>query len=250
MIELIAFTEWTETQFIVAIFVVFVASWVRGFSGFGFSALVMSGLTFVMQPSQVVTMALTLEVLASLHMAREVLKSMDFKLIGGLCIGAVLGTPVGVWALAFIPARDMRIILYVLILGLAILLLCSSRIRFQNTKNRIIGAGVFSGILNGMAAIGGLPIVLYLIITQFSAVSTRAILIGYLFLIDGAALAVLIFSGIAGVEVFWQCLILLPVLMIGIWFGSNRFQKTVPDNFKRFVLFLMVTISLLGLVSV
>ena len=51
--------------------VVLVAGIVRGFAGFGFSALTVAGMSLFISPAQVVPVAFVLEVLASLSLERE-----------------------------------------------------------------------------------------------------------------------------------------------------------------------------------
>ncbi|MEN8198105.1 MAG: sulfite exporter TauE/SafE family protein, partial [Pseudomonadota bacterium] len=47
---------------------VFVAATIRGFSGFGLSALVVSSISLVLPPAEIVPMTLLLEAVASLRM--------------------------------------------------------------------------------------------------------------------------------------------------------------------------------------
>ena len=67
--------DWLQLDLVtlmICVGVTFCAGWVRGFSGFGFSALMVAGISLVVAPSEIVPTILMLEVLASLHMMPRV----------------------------------------------------------------------------------------------------------------------------------------------------------------------------------
>ena len=63
---------------VASLLVVFAAGIVRGFSGFGFSALCVAGLSLFATPAQVVPPIFMLEVLASISLLRGALKDVDW----------------------------------------------------------------------------------------------------------------------------------------------------------------------------
>lgn len=62
--------------------VVFAAGIVRGFAGFGFSALCVAGLSLFLPPAQVVPPVFMLEVLASVTLLRGALRDVDWRWLG------------------------------------------------------------------------------------------------------------------------------------------------------------------------
>ena len=59
---------------IAGLFVVLGAGVVRGFSGFGFSALTVAGCSIFASPAEIVPIAIQLEVLASISLIRSYIK--------------------------------------------------------------------------------------------------------------------------------------------------------------------------------
>ncbi|MDH3691288.1 MAG: hypothetical protein OEU36_17735 [Gammaproteobacteria bacterium] len=59
------------------VLVVLVAAVIHGYTGFGFSALVVSGASLALPPAKVVPTVLLLEVAASIHMLPTVWKDID-----------------------------------------------------------------------------------------------------------------------------------------------------------------------------
>ena len=78
-----------------AVVVVLLAGFIRGYSGFGFSAFVVTGLSMMMPPAQAVPMILLLEILASLRLWRQVRDKADWRLLGWLALGGVIASPFG-----------------------------------------------------------------------------------------------------------------------------------------------------------
>jgi uncharacterized membrane protein YfcA len=91
-----------------AVAVVFGAGIVRGFAGFGFSALCVAGLSLVMPPAQVVPPVFVLEVLASSSLLRGALAHADWRWLNWLLAGNALFIPVGVgcWPGVVYPGRS------------------------------------------------------------------------------------------------------------------------------------------------
>src|SRR5262249_18458834 len=101
----------------------FVASFARGYSGFGFSALLVSSGSLVTDPARLVVLALILEVLASVLQARSVWTLIDWRRVGLLLAGAAAGTPFGTWLLAHAPIDAMKAAIAIFVLIAAALLL-------------------------------------------------------------------------------------------------------------------------------
>src|SRR5690606_19468104 len=77
------------------------AAVVRGFSGFGFSALVVAATGLVSDPLNAVAVVLFCEVVMTLQAARGIAGHIDWRRVGLLLAGAVIGLPLGVhWLIA------------------------------------------------------------------------------------------------------------------------------------------------------
>ncbi|WP_028584933.1 TSUP family transporter [Desulfogranum mediterraneum] len=78
------------------------AAIIRGLTGFGFSAVVVSGLSWALPPAQTVILALFLETNASIHLLPSAWKNIDWLLLGALAAGIGVGTPMGIALLAWL----------------------------------------------------------------------------------------------------------------------------------------------------
>ena len=231
-----------------AVLVVFVAAVVRGYSGFGASAIMVTGLGLVLPPAEVVPIALLLEIAASLGLLTQVWSAVDWRLMGWLSAGAILGMPLGMALLVHLPADNMRMLISILVLVASILIWFGYRFRDRPGGGRIFGTGFVSGIANGAAAIGGLPVVLFLLSADTGAAVSRATLIVYFMLGDMYGTGVAAANDLVTSHVATRTALFSIPLIAGVAIGNRQFLKTSPESFRRFTLLLLMTLASLGLI--
>jgi len=226
---------------------VFAAAVIRGFSGFGLSALVVSSISLVLPPAEIVPMTLMMEAVASLRMLPAVRHDLDWKILGGLMAGAVPAVPAGAWLLASLPDAAMRGLISLLVLA-ASLMVWRGIVFSRKPGMAAHGAtGVVSGGMFGAAAVGGLPVVVYLLAGSIPAATTRAVLTLYLMLMGLYGAAVTGAFGLLGAESVWRVAFFLPPLFVGVAIGGRKFARAGPDSYRRFTLVLLVVLALAGL---
>jgi len=235
-----------------SLLVVFGAGIVRGFAGFGFSALCVAGLSLFIPPAQVVPPIFVLEVLASLSLLRGALKDADLPWLGWLVLGNALCIPLGVALLAFLPETPLRLLIGALLLLAALLLRSGWSLALQPTAGTRLATGLVSGLVNGVAAIGGIAVAVLLSATALAPAAMRATMILLFLFTDLYALlwawAMPAAGGAAllGTDALRQALWLAPAMLAGIWLGQRRFAGVSPQVFRRHVLDLLMLIAALG----
>ncbi|MGL6110113.1 MAG: sulfite exporter TauE/SafE family protein [Rubrivivax sp.] len=232
--------------------VVFAAGIVRGFAGFGFSALCVAGLSLFMPPAQVVPPIFVLEVLASLSLLRGALKHADWGWLSWLVLGNALCIPLGVALLAYVSETPLRLLIGALLLLAAVLLRGGWQLALEPTPALRLATGLVSGFVNGVAAIGGIAVAVMLSSTALAPAAMRATMILMFLFTDLYALAwAAVLPGEGGQELLGarsvqMVLWLAPAMLAGIWFGQRAFVGVSPDLFRRRVLDLLVLIAALS----
>ena len=112
------------------IFTVFIASIIRGFNGFGFSATCISGFSFILPAIEIVPIILILEVLVSIFMIPYIWSKIDWKFVFQILIGITIGTPIGLYLLKFLSPS----ITHLLICGLVIFFVNFALMRGYSNK--------------------------------------------------------------------------------------------------------------------
>lgn len=232
---------------IVTVTFVFVAGIIRGYSGFGFAMVAVTSISLVLPPVQVVPIVLILEVLASIRLVPQVWGDIDWFSLRWLLIGSLFATPFGVYLLANIPATPMRIFISLLVLVAAILLIRGWAWKRMPGRPLILTTGAACGVLNGAAAIGGPPVILFYLSSPAGVTVSRASIIAYFFGIDGLSLAMASIQGLTTLKTLQTSTACLLPLLFGIAIGSRMFIKADKDSFRQHVLILLIILSIAGL---
>ncbi|NBT30639.1 MAG: sulfite exporter TauE/SafE family protein, partial [Rhodobacteraceae bacterium] len=77
----------------------FTAAYVRGYSGFGFAALVVSSASLVTNPLHFVPVVILADFLLTGMQARQIWGHIDWTRAGMLFLGCLIGVPLGVSAI-------------------------------------------------------------------------------------------------------------------------------------------------------
>tara|TARA_Y100001970_G_C14237409_1_gene862701 strand:+ start:2485 stop:3246 length:762 start_codon:yes stop_codon:yes gene_type:complete len=244
------YLEWIGLSPIISIYAIlciFVSAVIRGYSGFGFSALTVSSLSFVLPPIEIIPLVFLLEIAASINMLPMVWKEVNWKILKWLILGNVVGTPFGIFLLVNIDQEIIRFTISILVFFSCILLLRQFKFSSNLGKSWTLCVGSFSGLVNGSTGVGGLPIAIFFLSASGGASLTRASLVAYLFFSDIFASLISGTQHIMSLELFSRTLIFLIPMTIGIYIGHKKFVKTTQESFRKFVLIFLVILSLAGI---
>ena len=228
---------------------VFAASVVRGIAGFGFSLIVTVLLTLVLPPSQIVPVVLLWEISASIGHLPFVYREVDWKALGWLTSGMLLGTPLGVWMLACLPPAPMCAVINSTVIVFALMLLRGAKPRRSPTKLETSLIGMSGGIINGASANGGPPVILFFLSSPAGAAVGRASLIAYFLMTDAWASLFCWQNGLFSAELGLFAASMLPVLALGVALGSRFFRGLDEARFRQIVLSLLLAVAAAGLLK-
>ena len=229
-------------------FAFFVAAFVRGYSGFGFSALIVSASSLVTKPLNFVAVVMFCEFLMTAQQWSGVWRDVAWRRVGLLMVGAVVGLPLGLWALTGISADAARGVIAIYVLVMCGVLLAGWTLRGQVGR----GAHVLTGLLSGLAnapGMGGLPVATFFAAQRIPAVVFRATLILYFALLDLYSAPVMWLHGMVTWDTLYAVGLSLPFIGAGIALGGRHFLKTDPQEFRRLALILLAGLAVMGLIK-
>lgn len=223
-----------------------VAAFVRGYSGFGFSALCIAAASVVTNPLNFVAVVVILEFAMSVQAWRGAGPHVDWRRVGWLLAGAVAGLPLGLWALTAIPENAARAVISAYVLAMCAVLLAGWRLRAEVGSGGTLAAGLASGLANA-PGMGGLPVAAFFAAQPMSAPVFRATLVAYFPILDVYSAPLYWLHGLVTLETVQASLIALPIVVVGNWLGSRHFFNTDPQDFRRFAILLLAGLAALGL---
>jgi len=165
----LTYFDFSLSEFLVILFIVFIASIIRGFNGFGFSATCISGFSFILPAIQIVPIILILEVFISIFMIPYIWNKIDWNFVFKLLIGIAIGSPIGLFLLKYLSPETTHLYVCLIIIFFSILLMKGYENKKINNNQSKIFTGIISGTLNGLTTLGGMPVALFLLVTKYPA---------------------------------------------------------------------------------
>ncbi len=141
--------------------IAFVSGAARGFSGFGSALIFMPLASSLAPPPLVAAVLLIIDMVAAAPLIPNGWRHADRKAVAIMALGALVGTPLGAYALTQLDPLTTRWIISAFVLALLMLLVSGWRYRGKDHLPIAVGIGGVSGFCSGLAQTGGPPIVAY-----------------------------------------------------------------------------------------
>ncbi|MCV0427719.1 MAG: sulfite exporter TauE/SafE family protein [Roseibium sp.] len=229
---------------------VFVAGLVRGFAGFGLSAVLMASIVVFIPPVELIPVCFLLEAAASLAMFKGGLRDADRRTAFTLAVCSAVGVPLGLAATTSIPPDLSKLVALLLVLSLTILQLFKVSLTLFSTRYALPVTGLVAGVVTGLASIGGMVIALYVLASSHKARTMRGSLVLFLFCGMITSVVTLLFFGLLGEAAIHRGLLFAPIVLAGVFVGSKLFSRSLEHTYKRWCLCLLTVLAITGLVRV
>ena len=248
--DFLSYFQLSLVEIYLIIFTVFVASIIRGFNGFGFSATCISGFSFILPAIEIVPIILILEVLISIFMIPYIRNKIDWNFIIKILIGIIIGSPIGLILLKYLPSELTHLLICLMIIIFSTLLMKGYLNTKINNNYAKISTGFIAGTINGFSLLGGMPVALFLLVTKIKPVIIRGSLAALFFLTDTYAFILSFFGGIVDMTTIYRTLPLIIILPIGVFIGDKFFVKSKEETYRKVVFYFLIFISVFGIFRV
>ncbi len=224
-----------------------VAGWIRGCIGFGFSALMVMWGTLFMPIHYVVPIAILLEIACSLQIIPAIRKEIPWGFIKPQITGIMIGTPLGVLLMVYLPLPLIKGIISCVVLLLSLALLRRWLMTKSESLPTLVLIGVAAGIAQGTAGLAGLVVAVYLMAIEKPLREIRAYLAVLFLFTEIVHIISGLPHGLYHWGIFQYALIIWPFMAIGLWFGNKGFARINEHVLRRRVLYFLIFLSLIGL---
>ena len=175
-------------------------------------------------------------------MIPSIWKKINWKFVFYLLVGVSIGTPFGVHLLSILEPRVTHLIISITVLIFAFLLLRGYKNKKLNHNISKFFVGATAGTVNGFGTLAGLPIALYFLIIAAEPAVIRASLAALFFFTDLYALILAYFN------VLYRTLPLILIVPFGVSIGTKLFTGSSKENYKKYVLYFLILVSIFGLI--
>ena len=248
--DFLSYFQLSIIEIFYVIFIVFIASIIRGFNGFGFSAICISGFSFILPAIEIVPIILALEVVISIFMVPYIWNKIDWRFVFKILLGIIIGSPIGLYLLKYLNPQTTHLSVCLLVIFFSILLMKGfSNQKINNNYGKFF-TGIISGTLNGLTTLGGMPVALFLLITSIQPAVIRGSLAALFFLTDIYAFVLSFFLEIVDMTTVYRVIPLIIILPLGVFIGNIFFVKSKEETYRKVVFYFLIIISIFGILRV
>lgn len=176
-------------------------------------------------------------------------KGLDKKIILALGIPAIVFVSVGAYFSKYLDPKILTYILGFFLIVLSLLFLIFKQLRVKsNTKSAIVGgslSGLSAGLLGTGGAIRGITMSAFKMNKDKFVATSAVIDLG----VDFSRTVVYYFNGYIHQHDMYLIPILIVVSIIGTWIGKKILNKISQEQFRNFVLFLILGIGIISVIS-
>jgi len=220
----------------------FSGGFVNGLAGFGTSLFALGWLLQVMSPREAVAIALACSVVTGVPGVWQVWASIDWRRLCVFLVPALLGIPLGLFALDLVNAPVLSLFVGVM------LLVYGGYFAFRRNLPSIAGRwlaleagiGFVGGILGSMAGLSGALPSMWLAMRPWSKGQQRGILQPFNMVILTLATILLALDGGFGGQVMYNLAMTLPASAVGAALGLWLFTKLTDLGYRRLLIALML----------
>lgn len=224
-----------------------VAGLARGFSGFGAGLIFIPLAGMVAGPRIASPLLLVIDMLGAIGTVPEALRRSHKRPVLMMAAAAMIAIPGGTAVLLHADPVAVRWAVGVIVLVLLAVLIRGRLKTGADRTSLLLATGGLSGILSGLAQIGGPPIVVYWLGSERSPAEIRANVMFFFLLTGLTSLVVYGMGGLLGRDVLFLALFATPSYAIGVWIGTRLFRLADALFFRRVSMILIAAAAVLGL---
>lgn len=238
----------TSSQVILAIVLIaLIAGLARGFSGFGAALIFVPLASSVIGPKVAAPLLLVVDGVMAAGFVPGAWRLADKTNVLVMALGALIGVPLGTYALAHLDPLTIRWSIITVVVALLLLLMSGWRYHGRPKAYLTVAVGAISGIFSGAAQVGGPPVVAYWLGGGFAGNTVRANIILY-FAVSTVITAIsYLWSGLITVPILALAIIAAPAYGLGLWLGAHIFGIASEKTFRRLCFALIALSALISL---
>jgi uncharacterized protein len=221
---------------------------VRGFTGFGFAMVFMPIASMAVGPVVALGLIWAVDAIFAFPIAARSFRRADWHEVVPLMLAATVTLPLGIALLTSLDPHVMRWLLAGVVLTALAILASGWRYHGRAGLPLSLGVGSISGLFNGMASLGGMPLAVFWLGAQRNnARQTRDNLQTYFAVSTIVSGTFLWYKDILTLPVLAQALPLLVPYGLGLLIGMRGFHIASETTFRRIAYLVILTSALVSL---
>lgn len=233
----------------VVFIVVMVAGLLRGFVGFGAALISVPVFSLVLGPHAAIAVNNVMGLPAVFLLLPEAIRRAERAVVLPICTAIFAAAPIGTWALVSIDPAIMSVAISTLVLLMVAFLASGWRLRGRIGIGKLIAAGVAGGFVQGVAGVGGPPVVAVALSRPGDASQQRANVLALMTAVSLSSILPLLYHGLFTRQTVIIGLVLIPFYSAATALGARYFTLGGQRHYRRAALATLATIGMATLVA-
>ena len=232
---------WIDGLFVLTLAILFLAAFTKATLGFGESLLTIPMLTLVLGVQTAVPLVSLIAGTITLLMLVRGWQQMNVALVWRLIVTAILGVPIGVWALASLPVHWVTNMLGIMLIGAGLFYLRRPTIKLFQGRQWAYLFGLVAGILGGAYSMASPPLLIYGMAQRWSPEQFRVTLQGLFLPLSVMIVLSHAAAGLWGAQVLQLYTISWPIMVFAFWLGE-KVSRHIPTQLFEQILYLALIV--------
>ncbi|MFT5392637.1 MAG: putative membrane protein YfcA [Gammaproteobacteria bacterium] len=222
------------------------AGFMRGFVGFGGALVSIPVFSIFFGPLVALPLASVSGLPSTLQLLPTAIKVSEPSFAVPLGLATFVAAPIGTWVLVSVDPQLMKIAISGFVLVMVLIIARGAKQARHVSPAVLVGTGLFMGLAQGVAGVGGPPVVALALARGGTAQRQRANVLAGVTAVSAATMLPLWWHGLFTVDVIIAGIILVPVYSAGTWFGSRYFGR---EGQRYYRLGALLTLMVIGVIT-
>lgn len=227
--------------------IIFVASIVRGFTGFGLALVAVPLIQFILPVTDTAVFIALINMIFSIIYYRHSKAVVKGQPLGLMALWTGIGVAAGTVILKFVNPAYIQLGWGVLIIFIVVALVRGLNLRIRSDKSAMTLSGLLGGLLAGATGISGPPVAIILSSMNTPREKFNAIISIFIFFAVTYALIFYLISGLIRTEIVILALCCIPALLAGLYTGDKLASRISQ---KTFTVIVYVVLMIMGVITI
>jgi len=238
-----------DARLVAVLIAVMIAGLLRGFVGFGAALISIPIFSLVLGPHAAIAVNNVMGLPAVFQLLPEAVRRAERSFVLPMAIATFLATPIGTWVLVAADPALMTIAISALVLCMVAILGSGWRLKGRVGIGKLIAAGIAGGLVQGVAGVGGPPVVAVALSRPGEASQQRANVLALMTAVSLSSVLPLLYYGLFTRQTVIIGLVLIPVYSAATALGARYFALGGQRHYRRAALATLTAIAIATLIA-
>jgi uncharacterized membrane protein YfcA len=227
--------------------IIFAASVVRGFTGFGLALVAVPLIQFLMPVTDTAVFIAMINLVFSLLYYRRSSRVINGQPLGAMALWTGAGVAIGALVLKYINPAFIQLGWGILIVFIVFALYRGVDFHIRSDRTALTLSGLLGGLLSGATGITGPPVAVILSSIKTPKEKFNAIISVFILFAVSYALLFYLISGLVRKETLLLALCSVPALLAGLYTGDRLVARISQRTFTNIIYVVLVIMGLITL---